>query len=163
MDQQQNSVHPDQGAGKGLGEGMLVPAEGPSEMARFLFDRKVSRIWLLSPGIECSYADHLIISEVENERHRDSVMESFDMRFTRRGETFVFEKGPVWSLMDFGDVVIHLFLSQGRRLYRLEDLFPTAPLWVLTDSGHFVPKSPEERHAPQEGVTVLSIPEPRRP
>ena len=139
-----------------------LPEETPATMARFLLDRKVGRIWLLSPGIECSYADHLIIGEVENERHRDAVMDAFDQRFTKRGEPFFCEKGPIWSLMDFGDVVVHLFLPEGRRLYRLEDLFPSVPLWVLSDAGHFTLKSPEDRHAPNDGGMYLSIPEPNR-
>jgi len=139
-----------------------IPEEVPASMARFLLDRKVGNIWVLSPGIECSYADHLIIGEVENERHRDAVMDAFDQRFTKRGEPFFSEKGPIWSLMDFGDVVIHLFLSAGRRLYRLEDLFPTVPLWVLSDAGHFEMRNPEDRHAPNDGGTYLSIPEPNR-
>ncbi|BAM05909.1 hypothetical protein LFE_0182 [Leptospirillum ferrooxidans C2-3] len=145
-----------------MGSLMDVPEETPAAMARFLLDRKVGNVWILSPGIECSYADHLIIGEVENERHRDSVMDAFDQRFTKRGEPFFYEKGPIWSLMDFGDVVIHLFLSAGRRLYRLEDLFPSSPLWVLSDAGHFALKNPEDRHAPNDGENYLSIPEPNR-
>jgi len=139
-----------------------VPEELPASMARFLLDRKVGDVWVMSPMIECSYADHLIIGEVENERHRDAVMDAFDQRFTKRGEPFFAEKGPIWSLMDFGDVVIHLFVSAGRRLYRLEDLFPAAPLWVLSDAGHFELRNPEDRHAPNDGGGYLSIPEPNR-
>ncbi|MHB1563142.1 MAG: nicotinate (nicotinamide) nucleotide adenylyltransferase [Leptospirillum sp.] len=139
-----------------------LPEDVPASMARFLLDRKVGNIWVMSPGAECSYADHLIIGEVENERHRDAVMDAFDQRFTKRGEPFLSEKGPIWSLMDFGDVVIHLFLSAGRRLYRLEDLFPTVPLWVLSHDGHFEVRKPEDRHAPNDGGTYLSIPEPNR-
>jgi ribosome-associated protein len=32
-----------------------------------------------------------------------------------------------WTLLDFGDVVIHLFSPEGREFYNLEDVWGDAP------------------------------------
>ncbi|MHB8421238.1 MAG: RsfS/YbeB/iojap family protein [Leptospirales bacterium] len=114
-------------------------------MVHFLQEKKVRSIWLLFPGITCAYADFLIFGDIEHERHRDSVLEQLDARFTRKGEPFRFEKGLQWSLVDFDSVVIHLFQGGGRSLYRLEDLFPKAPLFVLQEDGQMKSISPENR------------------
>lgn len=120
-------------------------AEG---MARFLQEKKVHSVWLLFPGEACAYSDFLIMGDVEHERHRDAVLDALDGHFSRRGEPFRAEKGSLWTLVDFNSVVIHLFLSGGRSLYRLEDLFPEAPLYVLDEEGRLHDIPPEKRPLP---------------
>ena len=117
-------------------------------MARFLQEKKVHSVWLLFPGEACAYSDFLIMGDVEHERHRDAVLDALDGHFSRRGEPFRAEKGSLWTLVDFNSVVIHLFLSGGRSLYRLEDLFPEAPLYVLDEEGRLHDIPPEKRPLP---------------
>ncbi|KGA94893.1 hypothetical protein LptCag_2327 [Leptospirillum ferriphilum] len=119
------------------------------QMARFLQEKKGRTIWILAPGEACAYADFLIMADVEHERHRDAVLEMLDRQFSKRGEPFRAEKGHFWTLVDFGSVVIHLFLNSGRSLYRLEDLFPTAPLLVLDETGRLETLAPEHRPIPE--------------
>ena len=37
------------------------------------------------------------------------------------------EREAAWILADFGDVIVHIFDSQAREFYRLEDLWGDAP------------------------------------
>lgn len=133
--------------------------ERAERMTRFLQEKKVRSVWLLFPGTTCAYADFLIFGDIEHERHRDAILEQLDSQFSKAGEAFRFEKGLLWSLVDFDSVVIHLFQGNGRSLYRLEDLFPRSPLYVLQDDGHLESVSPERRPlspvaAHAEGLTL---------
>ena len=38
-----------------------------------------------------------------------------------------FPEEPLWALMDYGDLVVHLFDQRARAFYRLEDLWADAP------------------------------------
>ncbi len=125
------------------------PRDRAERMARFLQEKKARTIWILVPGETCAYADFLIFGDVEHERHRDAILELLDGQFSKKGEPFRSEKGHYWTLVDFGSVVIHLFLNGGRALYRLEDLFPTAPLLVLDETGRLETLAPEHRPIPE--------------
>jgi|UniRef100_A0A7C3LTU8 ribosome-associated protein len=122
--------------------------ERAERMVRFLQEKKVHSVWLLFPGEACAYSDFLILGDVEHERHRDAVLDALDGQFSRRGEPFRAEKGSLWTLVDFNSVVIHLFLNGGRSLYRLEDLFPEAPMYVLDEEGRLHDVPPEKRPLP---------------
>ncbi|MHB1285076.1 MAG: RsfS/YbeB/iojap family protein [Leptospirales bacterium] len=122
--------------------------ERAERMARFLQDKKVRSVWLMEPGATCAYADCLIFGDIEHDRHRDAVLEQLDAQFSRPGEPFRSEKGSHWTLVDFDSVVVHLFQHGGRALYRLEDLFPKAPLFILREDGQFESVAPEHRPMP---------------
>ena len=136
------------------------PRDRAERMARFLQEKKAHSIWILVPGEACAYADFLIFGDVEHERHRDAVLEQLDSQFSRKGEPFRSEKGHFWTLVDFGDVVIHLFLNGGRSLYRLEDLFPSAPLLLLDEKGHLETIAPEHRPIPEMTENISRRPPP---
>ncbi len=131
-------------------------------MSRFLQEKKARNVWLLAPGSACAYADYLIIGDVEHDRHRDAVLEQLDRQFSRKGEPFRAERGGVWTLADLGTIIVHLFQAGGRFLYRLEDLFPDAPIWVFGDDGRTTFLSPEQRPLPdlpsREGMRRASWP-----
>jgi ribosome-associated protein len=38
-----------------------------------------------------------------------------------------------WALMDFGDIVVHVFLDEAREFYDLEHLWGDAPRWTWDD------------------------------
>lgn len=55
-----------------------------------------------------------------------------------------------WIILDYGDVVVHIFLTEYRDFYRLEDLWADAPRQDYTDED-FVPetKKPGKRIKPK--------------
>jgi len=62
-----------------------------------------------------------IIEEMKKEGHRPAHVEGL--------------QGGRWVLVDFIDVVVHVFHPQARDFYQLENLWGDAPRWVAPEVG----------------------------
>lgn len=109
------------------------------EMARFIVDsvedRKAEDILLLDLRPDNIIADFFIICSGDNERHlraitqnlRQDIKDTYNqIPFTNEGNA---ENG--WVVMDYGDVVVHLFSPQKREYYALEELWDAASKVML--------------------------------
>lgn len=74
-----------------------------------------------------SFADYLFIASASNTRQVKAIAESIDSEVTKK-----LKRNPIgregeslaqWVLLDYGEVVCHLFLDEIRGFYRLEDLW----------------------------------------
>lgn len=98
-------------------------------------DRKAEDILLLDLRPDNIIADFFIICSGSSERHlraladivRKDVKEQYQLLpFSNEGSA---EHG--WIVMDYGDVVAHLFSPEQRDYYRLEDLWDAASRVML--------------------------------
>jgi ribosome-associated protein len=77
-----------------------------------------------------SFADYFVICSGENERQlraiADTIAEKLAERGTRPGRS---EGTPAagWVVLDYGDVIVHVFDVDQRDFYRLESLWSEAP------------------------------------
>lgn len=95
-----------------------------------------------------SYTDYLLILSARSTRQVDAITEAIRQHLKERGHDPLGvegERGTQWMLMDYGDVVIHVFYHPQRELYDLESLWSEAPRVALE-----VP--PELRWAEQPGA-----------
>lgn len=77
-----------------------------------------------------SFADYFVICTCSNVRHLQSLAEELDMGMGRLGVTLLHREGNAdsgWILLDFGDVIVHLFAAVERERYGLERLWHVAP------------------------------------
>lgn len=101
------------------------------DLARFIVDvvedKKAEDIVLLDLRPDVIIADFFVICNGNSDRQlkalaqhvRESVKERYQkLPFSVEGES---ESG--WVLMDYGDVIVHLFLDAKRRYYDLEGLW----------------------------------------
>jgi ribosome-associated protein len=82
-----------------------------------------------------TFADYFVICSADSERQLRALTEAVDEAIKREGQRDARIEGTVntgWVLMDYGDVVIHLFSRTQREYYRLEQLWSKAtPVLVV--------------------------------
>lgn len=108
-------------------------AEVPEALARkateAAWEKQASDIVLLDVRKACSYADYLILCNGESERQIQAIVEAMDQAVKEDGGNLLrMEGGPDsgWVLMDFGDIIVHIFRPQERAYYALEELWGQA-------------------------------------
>jgi ribosome-associated protein len=98
-------------------------------------DKQASEIMLLDLRDLTTIADYFVICTVNNDRQLRAVMRAIDEDLTGAGaKNPRIEGSPEtgWVLIDFVDVVIHLFSPEQREFYRLERLWKQAqPIVVV--------------------------------
>ncbi|MBI4410928.1 MAG: ribosome silencing factor [Deltaproteobacteria bacterium] len=77
-----------------------------------------------------SYADYLLICSGTSDRQvqaiADNIEEAVKKKFKRRSIGLEGYQQGTWVLLDFGDVVCHIFLDEARDFYQLENLWHDA-------------------------------------
>lgn len=95
-----------------------------------IVDKKGSDIILLDIREYDSFADYFLIGNGENERQLKTLAE--EIAITAKNNVEVNHAGiegvasSGWVLIDFGDLVVHLFSPQKRAYYALEDIWDKA-------------------------------------
>lgn len=112
---------------------LLEPAELAHQIVDIISDKKGSDIVLLDTGKVSSFSDYFVIATVESERQGKAVIDDLEKKLKALGKTPLGvdgEAGSGWVLMDYGDVIIHIFDAGTRDFYDLEDLWSNAPVVV---------------------------------
>ena len=76
------------------------------------------------------YTDFLVIVSGNNERQLEAVADGVEKALKEAGHRLVGHEGSKnsrWLLLDFGDVVVHVFHEDERHRYDLEGLWADAP------------------------------------
>jgi ribosome-associated protein len=74
--------------------------------------------------------DYFVIASGTSRRQIHTMAEEIDRSMNQHGETKIGIEGyedSRWVLLDYGDIVIHLFDADTRRYYDLENLWGDAP------------------------------------
>ena len=89
-------------------------------------DRAAQDILLLDVRGLCSYADAFVFLSAESKRQIDAIKEELTKVLRQEGGTLSHTEGEAengWVLMDFGDVIVHIFGPEERAYYGLEQLW----------------------------------------
>lgn len=99
-------------------------------VAQVALDKKAEEVVVLDVrerGSEVGY-DYLVLASADTDRQlsaiADAVDEAVRQPFRRPSST---ERSPDWVLVNFDDVIVHLFTPDKRALYDLEGLWSDAP------------------------------------
>ena len=77
-----------------------------------------------------SFADYFVIMSAESQRQLDALQEDIVKGLKVSGASLHHREGTAkagWLLLDFSDVIIHLFGAEERAYYRLDQLWSRAP------------------------------------
>jgi len=118
---------------------MTKQAPVPENQIKYLlpaFDRKPKSITALNVSKFTSYADVLLIIEGASNRQVTSIAEHIIRELKKQKIKAIGIEGVKegeWALLDYGDVIIHVFESSTKALYDLEGLWADAPRIDLSE------------------------------
>lgn len=109
----------------------ITPEELASEIVELAADRKAVDIVQLDLRGMIGYTDYFVICSGRTERQtkaiHDAIHEGLKSAHRRLPERVEGLPGARWILMDYLDVVVHVFVPETREYYRLEQLWGEAP------------------------------------
>jgi ribosome-associated protein len=77
----------------------------------------------------CAFADYFVLCTGASERQIKAILEGVDQALTEAGAVLLRQEGSSdsgWILLDFGDVIVHIFAPWERDYYRLEQAWSHA-------------------------------------
>ncbi|NUO50772.1 MAG: ribosome silencing factor [Polyangiaceae bacterium] len=131
--------------GPGPRKRTVPPAAAPSDEARRRavaiasagLDKKAIGVEVLDVTGRVDYADFLVIMTGTSDRHVHAIAMGIEEELKRLKVHALSVEGlqmASWVLMDFDDVVVHVFQEETRRLYDIEGLWMDASR-VAVDGG----------------------------
>ena len=92
-------------------------------------DKKASDVILLDIRDLTTIADYFVICSGSNIRQIQAIADAIDDQLGEQGAELLHREGVAeagWILLDFGDVIVHIFGPKEREYYRLESLWSEA-------------------------------------
>jgi len=109
----------------------MTPEELAGEIVELAADRKAIDIVQLDLRGMIGYTDYFVICSGRTERQtkaiHDAIYEGLKSAHRRLPQRVEGLPGARWILMDYLDVVVHVFVPETREYYRLEQLWGEAP------------------------------------
>ena len=107
--------------------------------------KKASDVLILDVQELTSIADYFIVASGESERQVKAIANNIGQEISREYRTTPLTEGAgtsTWILLDYGDIVVHVFKSDIRQFYGLEKMWsdaPRIPLPALDQQGLSAP------------------------
>jgi ribosome-associated protein len=94
-----------------------------------MLDKKATDVLILQVAPLTSVADYLVIGSADSDRQTSAIADHIAGILSRSGNKPLGIEGnrsSQWVLMDFGDVIVHIFRQDVRKHYALERLWADA-------------------------------------
>lgn len=106
--------------------------------AEAALDKKATEIEIIDVAGKVDYADFLVLVTGQSDRHVAAIAEAVDSTLSKHGWHAISVEGLPrghWVLIDFVDIVVHVFLADTRALYDLDGLWMDARRISLQTGG----------------------------
>ena len=120
-----------------------------------MLDKKAVDVQVLHVAPLTSIADYLVIGSAESDRQTHAIADSVADVLSRVGQRPLSLEGTTsgqWVLIDFGDVVAHVFRHDTRSHYALERLWSDARSIPIPDNASTSTATPK-RHVIQKATS----------
>lgn len=108
----------------------LLPAgERAVKCAAFALDKKALDVKVLDIRKISSIADYLVLASGRSDKQVQAIADSVKQGlkpFDRPLDTEGYDQGR-WVVVDYGDIIVHVFQEEVRRMYSLDELWGRAP------------------------------------
>jgi ribosome-associated protein len=123
-----------------LGIGAVNIAPPPDEprtlgraAAEAAIDKKATDIVLLDVRDISGLCDEMLVATARSVPHLNAVADGVEEALRKQGERLIHSDGrhsaePDWLLLDYGNLMVHIFRAEARDSYRLEDYYAEARL-----------------------------------
>ena len=101
-----------------------------------MFDKKATDVLILQVAPLTSVADYLVISSADSDRQASAIADHINGILTLAGSkarSIEGARNSQWVLMDYGDVIAHIFRQDVRGHYALERLWADAKRIPVSD------------------------------
>mgnify|MGYP001207010864 FL=1 len=107
----------------------LGAAEGARLAMNVASEKQATDIVMLDMRSSLSFTDYFVILTCESKRQIDGLLKDLDRALEESGMNLHHQEGSAeggWILMDYNDLVIHVFAPEERGHYSLEQLWSQA-------------------------------------
>ena len=127
--------------------------------AEAMLEKKAKNVVSLDMrAVESSICDHFVICNADSTTAvaaiADNVLVKMQEKCNRKVIRMQGLENDFWIILDFGEVVVHVFLTEYREFYRLEDLWADAKRKVYTDEPAVAADAPATRVKPKSVAKV---------
>ena len=98
--------------------------------ARAALEKKAEDPLILDVRKQCSFTDFFVIVSGRSTRHVQGLAEAIEAELRSKRLSTARTEGlseGTWVLLDYNDVVVHIFYAETRRFYDIEGLWHDAP------------------------------------
>ncbi|MCF8267730.1 MAG: ribosome silencing factor [Ignavibacteriales bacterium] len=115
----------------------MDPKEFTKIIVELILQKKGSNIRILDIKKVSYIADYFIICSADSDMQVKAIAESVEDGLRDRGIKVMHKEGYSalnWVLLDYFDVVVHVFRHESRSFYNLEKLWGDAPYEIVEES-----------------------------
>jgi len=101
-------------------------------------DKKAFELTALDVSDVTSFTDAFLLCSTSSKRHLDAVADGIQRALRQKKRRPLHTEGNAgssWVLLDYGDVIVHVFTEERRSYYKLESLWGDAPRLTSSDLG----------------------------
>ena len=108
---------------------MLTSLERAVQCAALALDKKAVNVRILEIRQISTIADYLVLATGHSDKQTQAIAESVRLGLKKYGKTLDIEgvREGNWIVIDYGDVILHVFKDEIRRYYNLDELWSDAP------------------------------------
>ncbi len=114
----------------------LSPELLNQRIAELIFEKKGSDVKLIELHKVTTMTDYFIICSADSDVQVRAIADHVEKQLRNEGKKVWFKEGyksAGWILLDYIDVVVHIFSTEVRAFYSLEKLWSDAPTRELKD------------------------------
>ncbi|HEY6008171.1 MAG TPA: ribosome silencing factor [Geobacteraceae bacterium] len=106
------------------------PRERAVRCAALALDKKALNVKILEIRRLSSIADYLVLADGRSDKQVQAIADGVRKGLKKYGKALDVEglKEGNWVVIDYGDVIVHVFHEDLRRYYNLDELWLQAPL-----------------------------------
>lgn len=104
----------------------MEPSEKARKIAEFLSNKKAQDILIIHVADKTIISDYFVVASAGSSTHVSTLAEEVEFKMGQLGESPLRTEGireGRWVVIDYGDVLVHIFHNEEREFYQLERLW----------------------------------------